>query len=355
MSDHYDAGTPGGTNDTAAMQSALDMAKTSGMRRLFFGPGDWAVTGQLDMDGHQGTTVYGSHGTRWLWKGNSTTPMLYLAGSRECEIRNLKMGPASASFPLLEAIRQEQDGLPGSGVSSMNRFRQLHIDGLNVMEKAIYLKGSITDANNDFNTFDELYISGYDEAAVVLEGANCLNNQFRQCQLRGGRNGHYGIKSVRGAGGQAGHFSVYGGAFLGHLQSDVYLETRCALPVLLDHVWSEGSERLFMTSGPGGALSGIRLIGVQWASNLKSSTDPVIDIKLPGPVEINGCTLGTDYNKVIRISWSYAPGYAAPSFQIRNTRVLGSLDTAGAIFGGIAPTMKQDSFWQTSDTRSGAL
>jgi hypothetical protein len=355
MADHYDAGTPGGTNDTAAMQSALDLVKASGVRRLYFGPGDWAVTGQLDMAGHQGTIVYGSHRTRWLWKGNSSTPMLYLAGSRECEIRDLRMGPASASYPLLEAIRQEQDGLPGSGASSMNRFRQLHIEGLNVMEKAIYLKGSATDANNDFTTFDELYISGYDEAAVVLEGANCLNNQFRQCQLRGARNGHYGIKSVQGAGGQAGHFSIYGGALLGHLQADVYLETRCALPVLLDHVWSEGSERLFMTGGPGGAVSGIRLFGVQWASDQKSSTDPVIDIKLPGPVEINGCILGTDYNKAIRINWSYAPGYGAPSFQVRNTRVLGSLDTTAAIFPGIAPTTKQDSFWQTSDIRTGAL
>src|SRR5688572_25482960 len=355
MADHFDAGTPGGTNDTAAMQSALDAVKASGVRRLYFGPGDWAVTGQLEMAGHQGTIIYGSHRTRWAWKGNSSTPMLYLAGSRECEIRDIRMGPASASFPLLQAIRQEQDGLPGSGVSSMNRFRQLHIDGLNVMETAIYLKGSATDANNDFNTFDELYISGYDEAAVVLEGANCLNNQFRQCQLRGARNGHYGIKSVRGAGGQAGHFSVYGGALLGHLQSDVYLETRCALPVLLDHVWSEGSERLFMTGGPNGSLSGIRLIGVQWASDQKSSSDAVIDIKLPGPVEINGCSLGTDYGKEIRINWNYVPGYLAPSFQVRNTRVLGSLDTAGAIFPGTLPTTRQDSFWQTSDTRSGVL
>ena len=355
MADHYDAGTPGGTNDTAAMQAALDAVRASGVRRLYFGPGDWAVTGQLDLDGHDGTVIYGSHTTRWLWKGNRSTPMLYIAGSRQCEIRDITMGPASTSFPLLEAIRQEQDGLPGSGVSTMNQFRRLRIDGLNVMEKAIYLKGSATDANNDFTTFDELYISGYDEAAVVLEGANCLTNQFRQCQLRGGRHGNYGIRSVHGAGGQSGHFAVYGGALLGHLQSDVYLQTRCALPVLLDHVWCEGSERLFATGGPNGSMSGIRIIGVQWASDLKSGTDPIIDIRMPGPVEIDGCCLGTNYKKAITINWSYATGYFAGSFQIRNTRILGSLNTAAAIFQGTPPTTRQDSFWQTSDTTSGAV
>ena len=355
MADHYDAGTPGGVNDTPAMQAALDAVKASGVRRLYFGPGDWVVTGQLDLAGHEGTTIYGSYSTRWLWKGNRSTPMLYMAGSRECEVRDIRMGPASTGFPLLEAIRQEQDGLPGSGVSTMNRFRRLHIDGLNVMEKAIYLKGSTADANNDFNTFDELYISGYEEAAVVLEGANCLSNQFRQCQLRGGRHGNYGIRSVHGAGGEAGHFSVYGGAMLGHLQSDVFLQTRCALPVLLDHVWSEGSERLFVTGGPNGSMSSIRLVGVQWSNNLKSGTDPIIDIRMPGPVEIDGCCLGTDYGKPVKIHWSYAPGYFAASFHIRNTRVLGSLNRAAAIFPGTAPTTKQDSYWQTSDTRSGAL
>jgi hypothetical protein len=355
MADHVDAGIPGGTNDTAAMQAAIDSVKASGERRLYFGPGDWAVTGPLQMDGHQGTIIYGSHRTRWLWKGNNTTPMLYLAGSRECEIRDIKIGPASTSYPLLEAVRQEQNGLPGSGVSTMNRFRRLHIEGLNVMEKAIYLKGSPTDANNDFNTFDELYISGYEEAAVVLEGANCLNNQFRQCQFRGGRHGNYGIRSVHGAGAEAGHFSVYGGALLGHLQADVFLQTRCALPVLLDHVWSEGSERLLVTGGPNGSMSGIRLVGVQWASDLKSGTDPIIDIRMPGPVEIDACCFGTDYTKAMRIHWTYSPGYFAASFQIRNTRVLGSLNTAAAIFQGTPPTTKQDSFWQTSDTTSGSL
>jgi hypothetical protein len=352
MADHVDAGIPGGTDDTAAMQSALDAVRKSGLRRLFFGPGDWAVTSQLDMDGHEGTVVYGSHGTRWLWKGKDNTPMLYVAGSRHCEIRDLTMGPASTAFPLLEAIRQEQDD---SGVSTMNRYCRLHVEGLNVMEKAIYLKGSTRDANNDFTTFDELYVSGYDEAAVVLEGANCLNNQFRQCLLRGGRHGHYGIRSVHGAGAQAGHFSVYGGGIMGHLQADVYLQTRCALPVLLDHIWSEGSERLFVTGGPNGAMSGIRLVGVMWASDLKSGTDPIIDIRMPGPVEIDGCCLGTDYRKAMTISWAYSPGYFGASFQIRNTRVLGSLNTPAAIFPGRAPTTRQDSFWQTSDVTSGVL
>jgi len=355
MPDHYDAGTPGGINDTAVIQSALDAVRSSGVRRLYFGPGDWVVTGQLDMDGHEGTIVYGTHRTRWLWKGDNSSPMLYLAGSRECEICNLKMGPASQGYPLFEAIRQEQNGLPGSGVSSMNRYRRLQIDGLNVMEKGIYLKGDPTDANNDFNTFEELYISGYDEAAIVLEGANCLNNQFRQCQLRGARHGHYGIKSVRGAGGQAGHFSVYGGGLMGHLQADVYLETRCALPVLLDHVWSEGSERLVQTGGPNGSMSSIRIVGVQWASDLKSSSDPIVDINMPGPVEIDGCTFGTDYTKPMRIQWSYTPGYGAPSFQVRNTRLLGSLNTSSAIFPGAPPTTKQDSFWHTADTTYGVL
>lgn len=355
MPDFFDAGIPNGNDDTAAMQSALDAVKASGVRRVFFGPGEWVVTGPLIMDGHEGTVVYGSHSTRWAWKGPSSVPMLYVVGSRECEIRNLRMGPASAAFPMLEAIRQEQDGLPGSGVSTMSRYRQLQIDGLGVMGSAIYLKGSPTDVNNDFTTFDELYISGYDEAAVVLEGANCLCNQFRQCQFRGARQGHYGIKSVRGAGGQAGHFSVYGGAMLGHLQADVYLETRCALPVLLEHVWSEGSERLIQTGGPTGAMSGIRLVGVQWASDQKSGSDPIIEIKMPGPIEIDGCSLGTEFGKTTRIHWTYVPGYAPASFQVRNTRVLGSLNSAGAIFSGVAPTTRQDSFWQTGDTSSGVL
>lgn len=355
MPDHYDAGTPGSTNDTPAMQAALDAVKAAGVRRVFFGPGDWVVTGQLDMRGHEGTVVYGTPRTRWLWQGDGSTPMLYLAGSRECEICDLRMGPASADFPLLEAIRQEQDGLPGSGVSTMNRYRRLRIDGLDVMENGIYLRGRSTDANNDFTTFDELYIAGYDEAAVVLEGANCLNNQFRQCQFRGARHGHYGIKSVQGAGGQAAHFSVYGGGLLGHLQADVYLETRCALPVLLDHLWSEGSERLIQTGGPTGAIGGIRIVGVQWASDRKSGPDPMVDIRMPGPVEIDGCILGTDYAKPMRIHWSYTPGYGAPSFQVRNTRLLGSLNTASAIFPGRAPTTRQDSFWQTADRTSGAL
>jgi hypothetical protein len=355
MADHHDAGTPGGVDDTVAVQDALDTVRSTGTRRVYFGPGDWVVQGRIDIDGHRGTILYGSHATRFRWKGNATDPMFHLAGSREVEIREVVLTPFSESYPLATAILMEQDGLPGSGASSMNRFHRLHIDGIGVMAQGIHLKGSGTDANNDFSAFNECYISGYDEAAVVIQGANCLSNHFRNCQLAGGRNGRYGIKSIQGAGAQAGHFNMTGGAVLGHLQSDFYLETRCALPIVVDNVWSEGSERCFLTGGPNGAMCGISLRDVQWASDRKSQSYEVIDIRMPGPVELHGCLFGTEYTKAIKIKWSYTRGYFAPSFRVIGCRVLGSLRSGAAIFNGTMPSRRMESYWQTSDTASGEL
>jgi hypothetical protein len=364
MPDYYDlkadagAAGDGSTDDTTEIQTALDAVRDSGTRRLYIPPGDYVVSGPLDMDGHVGTTIFGSKfASRFVWKGGSSAPMLNLAGSRECEIRELRLGPAATSFPLLEAIRMEQDGLPGSGTSSMNRFRDLHIDGLGVMTQGIRMKGDRTDANNDFSVFEGCYIAGYSEAGIVLQGANCLANVIRQCQIAGGRKGSYGIKATSGAGGQSGHFSVYGGAVMGHMQADFYLEARCALPVLVENVWSEGSERCFLTGGPTGSLAGIVVRGVQWASDQKSEGYEVIDIRMPGPVLLEHCILGSEYNKAVRIRWSYTPGYFAPSFRVIGCRVLGNLDSATKIFNGTLPpaSARADSYWQTSDIAYGSL
>lgn len=332
----------GVADDTAAVQASLDAMKSAGVRRLYAPPGTYILSDEVAIDGHQGLEIYGAgYSTRFLWKGGDEGPMFRFAGTRETTIRGLRFGPFSNAFPLEYGIVQEQDGLPGSGTSTANRYKNMQIEGLGVMGAAIYLKGDVTDANNDGNVFEELFINGYEEAAIILQGANCLNNSIgRGCQFLGGRAANYGIKSLTGAGGHAAHFNVSNCIINGHLEADLYLQSRSGQPVSVDGLWSEGSERLLLTGGPNGSACFVKLAHVKWASDLKAEAYPVIDFKMPGPLMLEQCELGSDYAKAITIALSYTPGFSAPLFTFNSLRVLGTLDTLSAIFPGFDPSVR---------------
>lgn len=353
----YGATGDGTTDDTVAIQAALNAATSLGNSSVYIPSGDFIITSTLILSGATGVKLHGGGlESRLLWKGNATGPLLYLKSVGFADVSDLKFQAYSTSFPIANMIIQEQLPL-GSGVnaSTSNTYDNLLIDGLGVMTQGIYLKGDVTDANNDFNTFNHLFVGGYTEAGVVLQGANCFNNYFFNCQIAGQRTGNYGIKATTGAGGQAGHYCVYGGACLGHLTADFYLQTRCAQPIVLDNVYSEGSERLFKSVTGIGSCVGIIFRGVQWASDSTTAADWIILLGLPGPVLIDSCVFGTEFTKNLRILWSYSSGFFAPSFEVRNTRIWGALNVLTDIFQGTTPTQITNTFAQTGDSTATEL
>lgn len=345
--------------NTPGTQQAIDEMIATGAHDtfLYFPVGDWIMDGTLVVQGADGFVITGEgHGTaiNWFGAGSPNGPMWYFAGSRFTVMQMMKLAVGDGSQSIEAMIVQEQDGLPGSGPSSQNTFRHMRLEGLGAMERGIYMKGDGTDANNDFATFERLFIGGYTDEAVLLQGANCLNNYFHNCQLAGQRTGNYGIKSIVGAGGQSAHYCVYGGSSLGHLASDYYLQNRCAQPVVIDNVWSEGSERFFgMATGNGSACS-IAIRNVTWNSD--TTTDPdewVCVFGVPGPIVVEGCIFGgggaDPYAKSLRMLWSYSGGFFAPSFVVKDTNILGAETVLTDIFQGTRPTKVENVFAQTAD------
>lgn len=344
-----------GDDATAAITATIAAARALGKTTIDLPGGTFHVSSTISIlgqSGQFGVRLRGSGlGTKLLWTGDATGPMFYLGGSFLSQLDNIRMAVFSASFPIASMIVQEQ---AGAGTSSMNTYRHLLIEGLGVMTQGIYLKGSVTDANNDFTDFEKVFINGYTEAGLLLQGANCFNNRVIDCQIAGGRVGHYGIKSISGAGGEAAHVAVYGGALLGNLISDVYIQTRNSQPFIFDNVYSEGSQA-FMTTGTNGNATTIAMRGLKYANDLKTGTDPDIQIGFPGHITLEDSQLGTDYAKAIKITWNYSGGFFAPSFHCRGVRVWGTPTALATIFPGNVPTSMLDTFYQTSDTTYGQL
>lgn len=347
----------GVTDDTAALQAALAAIGPSGTATTLDIPeGSYPVSSTLTLSGFVGARVKG-HGNKTIlkWAGNATGPMFSVSGTREATLADMRLQVASASFPIASMIVQEQPPLVNGLTSTMNTYRNLQIVGLGVMTQGIYIKGDVTDANNDFNNFLGLFINGYTEAGLLIQGANSFSNHIVNCQLGGGSSGqHYGIKSITGAGGESGHFSVHGGAALGHTIADVYVQTRSALPYIIDNLYSEGSVAYLVEDGAIGTATYTIIRGARFATaNVGAS--PIISIGNPGPVLIENSNLGTDFTKAAKINWSYVVGFSPPSFRVINSRISGSLNTVAGVFTGTQPTAIEDTYWATSSTVSGLL
>jgi hypothetical protein len=344
----YGAVGDGITDDSAAFASAIAAAGTGGIVQL--PAGTFRIDSTVFVENKDGLRIRGAGVGASIvqWGGDAAGPMFRLSGSRMCEIEGIQLTPVSDSFPVAAMIIQEENA--SGGYSSMNSYKDLLFEGLDVTELGIYLKGDEIDANNDTTVIDHCLFAGYSDAAIELQGANCAGIQIRGCYLIGARNADYGIKSTVGAGGQSAAFTVRDSVINGHMLADIYVHTVASNGVVLDTIYSEASECFFDTAGVTGGYGGIRMRNVLFDSAVKSGSLPVVRFGVQGPTTIDGCRFGSDFAKEMTIVWQpNTPAISQPPiFSITNTVFWTSLTTLTDVFPSTLPTTCRE-VWAVQD------
>jgi hypothetical protein len=232
----------------------------------------------------------------------------------------------------------------------MNRYDRLLIEGNGDIEVGIYLKGDVTDLNNDTTIIEQCLFAGYTTAGIRLQGANCADIQVIGCYLLGIREADYGIKSDAGAGGQSAAFAVRDSVINGHMLADIYQHTVSSNGVILDGIYSEASECFFDTAGVTGGYGGIRMRNVLWDSAEKSGSLPVIRLGVQGPISIESCRFGSDFSKSMTVVWQPFPNSSNQprGFSITNSIFWTTNTTLASIFTSTLPTYCRD-VWAVQD------
>src|SRR2546430_8251906 len=127
----YGVKANGVADDTAALQNAINAAKNA---TLILPAGTMIVSSSLNFGSASDSTyiVIGQSGgetglTKFLWKGNSTTPMFSLNGIRDSKFSDFGI-LASSAFPLQTAFLSQT--ISGT-IPTNNFYERVWVEGVN--------------------------------------------------------------------------------------------------------------------------------------------------------------------------------------------------------------------------------
>lgn len=310
----YGASALGVIDSTAAIQTVINLATASAKGATVFLPrGSYKITDTLTIPTVNGMKFVGDGlGTRLNWAGAADRPMIRLAGVQRSEVASFEM-VGGGSFPL--AVGIQVCSVSGATYGSkQNRFRNLALGGMAV---GIQIGGpvggtiNLVDANNDYHTFDQVWVDNYTDTAFSLENTQVYNLQFRDCMFNANGVGLVGLSTTRNAAASTGgNFSWVGGGGGGCQTTDFSLSPHSA-PYRIADATFEGSKRFMTTGGPSGASGVIIIESCRFSADSVHADRQFIQYLLPGILLLRGNVLGgsTPNGDTLLLHWN--PGGAA--------------------------------------------
>lgn len=275
----------GTTDDTAAWQAAIAAAKSSKIGTTIVFPNRPSKVTGIEVDDVQGLRILGyGHQSKFVWGGDSSTPLLHVTNSRDCEFGGFVIRPGAACAT---AIHMERDQSSGVTTPTLDWFHDIWMQGDSGYIGTGIKIGDTVDANNDFGHFDRVSVRNYATQAFQLGGTQSYGNRFTNCHGHG-----YGSATTYGLRCSHGYYTWQGG-FLGNNAADFYhTGYGYGQPRRIIDVVSEGSKRL-LESTYGSYGNGVfEIDGARWAANNPHADRKVIKITRAHHVSIRRCTLG---------------------------------------------------------------
>lgn len=280
----YGAVGDGSTDDTIAIQAAIDAAIAGGYE-LVFPPLDFLITDSLVWENARGFHVRGSsnytNGTKFTWAGSSGIPAFRFFGCRDALIENIHF-QSSAAATLHTAV--ESETRTGS-VATRLMFRNVTADGTTSAGLQYGFRtvtGTGGNANNDMFEFHNCIVTNYTTAAWSFEHSQSKGHVLYSCQYN---NGAIGIATDRATneGGSfvAHHFSG------GNASSAVFALGNPNDYIIIYGGNHENVARLLVTGGPGGSAFPVKLDGVRCATNQLHADNKLIIYKYSGLTLMN--------------------------------------------------------------------
>jgi hypothetical protein len=327
----------GVTDDTAAIQAALDALQSGGT--LLFPEGDYIITSTLTLTAVFSVRVIGSGyshlmGTRFVWRGSPTGIAWDIQGVRDSYFGFFTV-LSSTSFPFQIGIRISTYA---GTVTTRNTFDHITIAGTN----GEYQKGFVThagtggDNNNDHHYFANVSVVNYGVAGYSFEHSQSKGHLLHTCNFVGapGSSGpSYGIVTGLGPGFQGGSFTALncmGGLNTG---ADFYMINPNDTISIFGGVF-ETSRRFLVTGGPSGDVCPVNVISARWAQDALHPDNRAIMFQWRGTFNLIGCIFEpADANRPLEIFFN--PGANVGSFTAIGNYICSTLANP---FTGIRPT-----------------
>lgn len=309
----YGAVCDGQTNDTAALQLAIDAAREQG-KPLQLPPGTCMVSDTLTIEDAAGFVLRGYGRLTVLWwerTADASIPLLYLADVRESRIEDFEVRTSSADGVTVEldtAIRVVTDDA-SPHASTANHFRDLYISGTNgAIGWGVDMgvgPGSAGNQNNEQHIFERVRVKNTSEAAFVLGHGNVKGVRFDSCAC--GRPGKACVRVVSGS-----FMWLHGSAHHSEV-ADFWVDAAGGPISIIGHD-SENGQGLWRTAGPSGAASPVLIAQVRFMDNHMSDKHGCWVMHLTrGPVTIVGGVWGRPSQSPGNRGFCVAPG-GSPAF-----------------------------------------
>ena len=317
---------------TEFVQSLFDRAASNPGTLLMLPNGPTVLERTITAKGLYGCIFHGDTETVLTWAGPPGAPMFDLPNMKETRFGHFAVNAFSAK-PVDAVFRlSNQGGAPDPG---FNTWRRVNVDGVDGGVLAFAEYAGPTDANMDFDVYEECTAANYRVAGWLNPLTQSMAHVYRQCKAtayQGG--GKFAIGGTRdGNQGSRAGFRWEGG-FCANNQTDFYINGAND-HIVIDGLNSENSSQFLRTDGPSGAALGLVMRSIRWANNNAAPGIPFLDIRYPGSILLqDSVQLGGDASKPMSINWTAFPGAMGPSFTIERCRfVAKEMDFTGMMPG----------------------
>ena len=289
----------GVTDDTAALQAAIDDARsgvTGSVLRMPDG-GICMLSDTIVIENINGLLFEGN-GVEFRWIPGNVVNMFKFSDAREGVMQNVKV-LVSPTTPVNDVLYLENGA--GSAVTpTHNTFKHVFI-------QCTYTGGCVNgihmgvgpggDANNDFNVFEHVAVNNPTESAAQIDHSQSKHNQFLDFTIY---NGKYGIRTF-----PAGSFRCVRCVGGGHTEANFYINAATDVMSIVDSNF-ELSARFLVTGGP--TINGtapLSISGSRWANDGIHADGKIIIYQFPGPLTLmNNFFIRSSVPKPLSIYWN---------------------------------------------------
>jgi hypothetical protein len=294
----------GTTDDTAALQAAINATLPASQGTLFLPAGmciitsTIVITGPIKLTGAGGGASSAYAGTDLRWQGASTTtPMIDMQGVQDAVLEEFLI-ESTASFPL--AIGIQSTTITGRQ-STKNLYNRIFMSGTtSALGKGwAFVAGSGGDNNNDENTWLNCEVLNFSIAGWSFEHSQSQGHRIFASNYYGANvAGSSGVATNKGTGGQGGTF-FFDGGFGCCVDTDFILGAASG-PIIIENGNFESSTR-FLTAGFSSNSWPVTIRDTRWAADALNADGIAIDVSNQGPLSLLGNRLGEYSGKALQI------------------------------------------------------
>jgi hypothetical protein len=191
----YGAKGDGTTDDTAAIQAAVNAAIAQGSD-LHFPSGTYVITGTITFEQGYGQKFFGDgqntnapilgNGTTFVWAGDNAHSAFLVEGCNSCVFERFTLTTKPGTTNILLTAIQVQNAT--SIISTRNHFRQLCVGGGNILsgygpycQRAFYFTSNGPSGNNDVHIFEDVVTQYYTISGWEFNCSQSSGHLFIHC------------------------------------------------------------------------------------------------------------------------------------------------------------------------------